>query len=68
MMCWPIVAIYLLVGIGAASENLIARQSLLEFYEAAGGDHWINNTHWGSDVQCCEWYGVSCKGDQPTAL
>ena len=33
-------------------------QALVEFYEAMGGDEWIDNTNWCSTLPLEEWYGV----------
>ena len=35
-----------------------ARAVLIEFYEAAGGANWSNNTNWNTDARLGEWYGV----------
>lgn len=39
------------------------RKALVEFYEAAGGDNWDNNTNWCSDAPVSEWYGVGTNGE-----
>lgn len=36
-----------------------AREGLMELYKATDGDHWLNNTNWGSDKPISEWYGVT---------
>ena len=37
------------------------RQALIDFYQASGGDHWIDNDGWlGEAGSECEWFGVSC--------
>lgn len=36
-----------------------AREGLMKFYKATDGDHWQNNTNWGSDKPISEWFGVS---------
>lgn len=32
---------------------------LMEFYQATGGDNWLNNKNWGSSLPVNEWYGVN---------
>ena len=39
-------------------ETAKAREVLMDFYQATGGDHWNNNTNWGSDKPLNEWYGL----------
>lgn len=34
------------------------REALIAFYNATGGDNWINNENWCSDKPVSEWYGV----------
>ncbi|WP_142713041.1 leucine-rich repeat domain-containing protein [Fodinibius sediminis] len=34
------------------------RQALLDLYEATGGDHWHNNSGWGSGDPSDGWYGI----------
>ena len=41
-----------------------AREGLMEFYRATDGDHWSNNTNWGSDKPISEWFGVTTH-DRP---
>lgn len=33
--------------------------ALMNFYNAASGDKWINNTNWGSEKPFREWYGIT---------
>lgn len=35
------------------------REALVAFYNAMGGDNWINNTNWCSEEKVESWYGVS---------
>ena len=35
------------------------RNALVEFYKAANGDQWLNNTNWCTDAPLETWYGVS---------
>ncbi|MBC5621887.1 leucine-rich repeat protein [Butyricimonas hominis] len=39
------------------------RETLIAFYNATGGQNWINNANWCSDKPLSEWYGVTCNGD-----
>jgi len=41
-----------------------AREGLMEFYRATDGDHWSNNTNWGSNKPISEWFGVKTH-DRP---
>ena len=41
----------------------IERKALIEFYQATGGDQWINNTNWCSDKPLNEWYGITTTSD-----
>lgn len=41
----------------------IERKALIEFYQATGGDQWINNTNWCSDKPLNEWYGIKTTQD-----
>ena len=34
------------------------RQTLIDLYEATGGDQWRNNDNWCTDAPLSEWYGV----------
>jgi len=38
------------------------RDALMNLYYATDGDHWTNNTNWGSDKPLSEWYGVYVSG------
>ncbi|MBP5217584.1 MAG: hypothetical protein J6Z47_01375, partial [Bacteroidales bacterium] len=35
------------------------RDALIAFYEATGGENWINNDNWCSDKPFDEWFGIS---------
>ena len=38
------------------------RLILLDFFNAAGGQHWTKNSGWGDDrVEHCDWFGVFCS-------
>ena len=39
------------------------RQSLMAFYEAAGGPGWKDNTNWLTDAPLGEWFGVTTGAD-----
>ena len=39
------------------------RATLIEFYNALGGDNWVKNTNWCSDKPVSEWYGVTTYYD-----
>lgn len=36
----------------------LQRQALIDFYNATGGDNWVNNENWCSERPLREWYGV----------
>lgn len=35
-------------------------QALDDFYHTMGGTSWNNNTNWKSQVNRCQWYGITC--------
>jgi hypothetical protein len=39
-------------------KQQLAREILVEFYEATGGDNWKYNGNWCSDLPIDQWYGV----------
>lgn len=50
-------------GEGGLKDTLYVKQEgaktiLMEFYNAAGGDNWTDNTNWGSDKPLSEWHGI----------
>lgn len=40
-------------------EKLSEREALIAFYDATGGDTWVDNTNWCTDADLSEWYGVT---------
>ena len=34
------------------------RDALMDFYHSTGGDNWIHNENWGSDLPVNKWYGI----------
>ncbi len=42
-------------------EKLAQRLSLAVFYLSDNGNFWLNRTHWMSEKDECEWYGVICN-------
>lgn len=36
------------------------RDRLVQFFHAADGKRWVNNTGWDTDAPPCEWFGVTC--------
>ena len=32
------------------------REALMEFYQALGGEKWVNHDNWGSNLPVSEWY------------
>ena len=45
------------------------RQVLVELYNSTGGDNWVNNENWLSDLPLSEWYGVESRyNDRVTEL
>ena len=47
---------------------LTDREILEIFYEATGGDDWIDNTNWLSDEDLSEWFGVDADQGRVTTL
>ena len=43
-------------------------KALAAFYDASGGDNWINHTGWLTTTTPCSWYGVMCNGGYVTQL
>lgn len=39
------------------------REALMEFYQALGGEKWVNHDNWGSNLPVSEWYGVMTETD-----
>jgi len=39
------------------------RKVLLLFFKATEGERWRRSTHWGTDEDVSEWYGISCDAD-----
>ena len=61
--CYPEIVFYsdkynLRDTVRVGIETAKAREVLMDFYQATGGDHWNNNTNWGSDKPFNEWYGL----------
>ena len=48
---------------GKIDYEKIEREALIEFYKAAGGDDWEDNTNWCSDKPLNEWYGVNLDSE-----
>ena len=46
-----------IVDIVSLIEYFKERAALMDLYNATDGDHWKNNTNWGSDKPLSEWYG-----------
>src|SRR5699024_3134619 len=38
------------------------RAALMDLYVATGGDHWDNNSGWGSGKSLGKWYGIETNG------
>lgn len=43
---------------GGIDYEAIERAALIEFYKAASGPDWLNQTNWCSDKPLGEWYGI----------
>lgn len=39
------------------------RETLLAFYKAADGDHWVNHTNWGTEQPLDKWFGLWLDDD-----
>ena len=50
-------------GTGVVCPDLDDRQILQVFYEALGGENWINNDSWLTDAPLDDWYGVDTDGE-----
>ena len=44
------------------------REALIAFYNATGGDNWINNENWCSDKPVSEWYGITVENGNVTNI
>ncbi len=40
----------------------------MAFYDATGGDNWVDNAGWKQTNTPCSWYGVSCSGGHVSGL
>jgi hypothetical protein len=45
------------------SGNSTEVSSLGGIYNQTGGDDWLDATGWMSDLDHCEWFGISCDGE-----
>ena len=53
----------------AQSQVVLAEcQALLDFYQATGGEQWLQQDGWRETDTPCSWYGVSCAGAHITGL
>ena len=34
------------------------REALMEFYQALGGENWVNHDNWGSNLPVSKWHGI----------
>ena len=48
---------------GKVDYEKIEREALIEFYKAAGGDDWEDNTNWCSDKPLDDWFGINTYGN-----
>lgn len=37
-------------------------QALMSIYDNTGGANWTNKTGWGTSLNVCSWYGITCSG------
>ena len=44
-------------------NNTTEVSSLGSIYSETGGDNWFDNSGWMSDLDHCEWFGISCDGE-----
>jgi hypothetical protein len=56
------------ICVGAAPEEPIIRQSLMELYNSTGGSDWNAKAHWGSELSYCKWQGLVCKSGHVTSM
>lgn len=42
-------------------EQKSEREILIEFYQATGGDNWVNNENWCTDAPLEEWHGITMR-------
>lgn len=40
--------------------KLIQRFAMAVFYLSTNGDSWAGRTHWMSEIDECQWYGITC--------
>ena len=53
---------------GKVDYEKIEREALIEFYKAANGDDWEDNTNWCSDKPLNEWAGISTENGRVTKI
>ena len=49
-----------LMSPSALSDPASEREVLLTFYNATGGNNWLVNTNWDSEINHCDWHGITC--------
>jgi hypothetical protein len=62
----PATALCLLLLVGHAqggNDDPTFRAILMELYEATEGAQWVSNTGWGGPTSYCDWFGVTCVGN-----
>ena len=55
-LCWLLKEIT-----GPVDSSIIQRYVLAVMFYSIDGDGWINNAHWTSGEDHCNWYGISCN-------
>lgn len=43
------------------SVSLAEKNALIDIYNSTQGGSWKNNFGWGSSLNVCDWYGVTCE-------
>lgn len=56
------------VSLSVLSNPGIELQALIALYENTDGPNWENSDGWLSDRSPCDWYGITCRGEQIVEL
>mmetsp|Transcript_51400 Transcript_51400/g.55641 ORF Transcript_51400/g.55641 Transcript_51400/m.55641 type:complete len:928 (+) Transcript_51400:56-2839(+) len=45
-------------------QEIIERYALVQIYNSASGDIWLNTNEWLSEFHVCTWYGIACSEEK----
>lgn len=63
-----ILQLVLLFSLQSCLAHIDVVSTLKEFYEATGGNSWVNNFGWAEELEdFCEWFGVVCEANGSSA-